>query len=102
MLNNSYLIACNLPLKEEQMSEAWSLDADPPESVTNEVINDPLDENTSTTNLSISSTNQASNISRTSKSVGNIYANTTSVSNNLMNMSNDQVNFFYNHNLLQG
>jgi hypothetical protein len=36
------------PLREEQMSETgWSLDADPPESVTNEPINDRLglDEN---------------------------------------------------------
>ena len=28
------------PVKEEQMSEAWSLDADPPESVINEPLID--------------------------------------------------------------
>ena len=42
-------------MKEEQLSEAWSLDADPPESVNNEPINDPLglliDENSSNSNL---------------------------------------------------
>lgn len=52
--------ACNMPLREEQMSEAWSLDADPPESVTNEIMNDPLDENTSNANSSVSSMNPAS------------------------------------------
>ncbi len=36
------------------MSEAWSLDADPPESVNNEIISDLLEEN-----------NTASNINRT-------------------------------------
>ena len=32
--------ACITPLKEEQISEAWSLDADAPESVTNEICNE--------------------------------------------------------------
>ncbi len=44
--------ALNTPLREEQMSEAWSLDADAPESI----INDPLlDETTSLANLSMAS-----------------------------------------------
>jgi hypothetical protein len=36
----SLLCLVNAPVKEEQLSEAWSLDVDPPESVINEPIND--------------------------------------------------------------
>ena len=84
-----YFIACNTPLKEEQMSEAWSLDADPPESVTNEIINDPLDENTSAANLSISSSNQTSaNKSSIQKSI--LYTSTNpSSANNLISLNSE-------------
>jgi hypothetical protein len=45
------LLIANQPVKEEQLSEAWSLDADPPESV----MNDPLDDNTGNSRLNSSS-----------------------------------------------
>lgn len=51
----------NAPVKEEQLSETgWSLDADPPESVNNEPINDRLglDENPMSNNRA----NPASNL----------------------------------------
>ena len=60
----------NAPVKEEQLSETgWSLDADPPESVNNEPINDRLglDENPMSNNRA----NPASNL-RTLNSSGSL------------------------------
>lgn len=73
------------------MSEAWSLDADPPESVTNEIINDPLDENTSMANLSINSSTLTSSGAATNAN-SRLNATTTIKTSNL-NSNNSLLNF---------
>ncbi len=75
---------CNLPLKEEQMSEAWSLDADAPESI----INDPLlDENTSLANLSI-----ASSMNQNGQNNNSLNSFSNSRTNSHNNISGSQIN----------
>ena len=74
--------ACITPLREEQMSEAWSLDADAPESI----INDPLlDENTSLANLS-----QASSMNQNGPNNNSLCSNSRVNSHN--NISGSQSN----------
>ena len=73
-------------MKEEQLSEAWSLDADPPESV-----NDPLDENTTIQSCILAGNNRFN-----SKSVANIYGNNSAIATNLINFGNEQVKFKLN------
>ena len=69
----------NQPVKEEQLSEAWSLDADPPESV----MNDPLDDNTVNSRLnSSSSINTEAAVARKSEHPISLNPNITTNSNN--------------------
>ena len=100
----------NAPVKEEQLSETgWSIDADPPESVNNEPINDRLglEENSVTNNRpnnSMSNQNglllgatSASNTNSINKNVsinGNKSFNQSlsTNSNDLINLNDDQVN----------
>lgn len=71
------------------MSEAWSLDADPPESV----MNDPLDDNTASLRL----LNSSSSVNTNSDGRKLIDLNATSCANNLISFDCEQVNvmFFY-------
>ena len=68
-------------MKEEQLSEAWSLDADPPESV-----NDPLDENTSNQSCLLAGNNRLN-----FKSAKSIYGNNSTIATNLISFGNEQV-----------
>ena len=78
IFNYFYWYLVNAPVKEEQLSEAWSLDADPPESVINEPINDQLaDDQISSLSafLSNSRPTQSSSINHTSSNQVPLYSN---------------------------
>jgi hypothetical protein len=85
----------NAPFKEEQLSETgWSLDADPPESVNNEPINDRLGlDDTSlpqvNTNNPLANINNKLNNSRTSNQSASFLptANNLNSSNKLGNLA---------------
>lgn len=85
------------PVKEEQLSETgWSLDADPPESMNNDTINDRLglDEN-SLISVSSSSANTVSTYSTNSrynqKASFNSNLSQNSISTNIINSSNNVI-----------
>ena len=101
--------------REEQLSETgWSLDADPPESVNNEPINDRvlgLDDNISSSNTNTLQSRNNSSSNKLANLVNNNNINHASIqiqnginqnptinsnNNNLINF-NDQVRFFYKH-----
>ena len=82
----------NAPVKEEQLSETgWSLDADPPESVNNEPINDRLGlddtglPQINNTNNPSSNINNKLNNSRTSNQSGSFLPSTNNSNSNSIN-----------------
>ena len=102
------LFKVNAPVKEEQLSETgWSIDADPPESVNNEPINDPLglddtnsliqiNQNTATTtpssNYTTQPTNRLSNIARSQNPPNSFLPNNNNVNSNSNHTANVNVN----------
>lgn len=83
------------PVKEEQLSETgWSLDADPPESVNNDPINDRLgieENNTSRFNLNANRLANSYSFNTSSLSGTNNNQNNSNQQNTLRNNWNEQV-----------